>query len=65
MTATGSASSIPKRPCQTAVRVAGTVLKIPSMSFYEYCRLLQLEEPKLPDGLILSEFVKMSDAEKG
>jgi hypothetical protein len=35
------------------------------MSFYEYCRLLQLEEPKLPDGLILSEFVKMSDAEKG
>ena len=29
------------------------------MSFYEYCRLLQLEEPILPDKLRLTELVKI------
>ena len=32
-----------------------SVLKIPTMSFYEYCRLLDLDLPLLPEDLRLSE----------
>ena len=35
------------------------------MSFYEYCRLLQIEGPILPDNLKLTRLVKMSNAELG
>ena len=35
------------------------------MSFYEYCRLLQLEEPILPDKLRLTELVKMNPSQLG
>ena len=41
------------------------MLKIQTMSFYEYCRLLQLEEPVLPDKLKLTKLVEMSNAQLG
>lgn len=42
-----------------------SVLKIPTLSFYEYCRLLQLEEPVLPDKVKITKLVKMNRAELG
>ena len=35
------------------------------MSFFEYCKLLQLDVPKLPEKLRLSSLVNMSDSELG
>ena len=65
LTATGSASPI----LETGATDSGTGrwsdLKIPTMSFYEYCRLLQLEEPILSDSLKLTKLVKKSNAELG
>lgn len=63
LTATGSASPILEKGCADSGTGRWSVLKIPTMSFYEYCRLLRLEEPILPRELKLTELVKMSNAE--
>lgn len=65
LTATGSASPILEKGSADSGTGRWSVLKIPTMSFYEYCKLLQLDEPILPDHLKLTEFVKMSNAEIG
>jgi predicted AAA+ superfamily ATPase len=63
--ATGSASPILEKGSTDSGTGRWSVLKIPTMSFYEYCRLLQLDEPVLPENLRLTELVKMSKAEFG
>lgn len=63
LTATGSASPILEKGSTDSGTGRWSVLKIPTMSFYEYCRLLQLEEPILPDKLKLTKLVKMRNAE--
>lgn len=65
LTATGSASPILEKGAADSGTGRWSVLKIPTMSFYEYCRLLQLEEPILPDRLPLTDLVKMSNAQLG
>lgn len=65
LTATGSASPILEKGAADSGTGRWSVLKIPTMSFYEYCRLLQLEEPLLPHNLRLTEFVKKTNAELG
>lgn len=65
LTATGSASPILEKGATDSGAGRWSVLKIPTMSFYEYCRLLQIEEPILPDKLKLINLVKMSNAELG
>ncbi|MDE7390243.1 MAG: ATP-binding protein [Lachnospiraceae bacterium] len=61
--ATGSASPILEKGAADSGTGRWSVLKIPTMSFYEYCRLLGLEEPKLPENLKLTALVKMNKAE--
>lgn len=63
LTATGSASPILEKGTTDSGTGRWSILKIPTMSFYEYCRLLQLEEPVLPDNLKLTMLVKMNSAE--
>lgn len=63
--ATGSASPILEKGSTDSGTGRWSVLKIPTMSFYEYCRLLGLEEPELPENLRITGFVKMSKAELG
>ncbi len=63
--ATGSASPVLEKGSTDSGTGRWSVLKIPTMSFYEYCRLLALEEPALPDDLKLSELVKLDTAEVG
>lgn len=65
LTATGSASPILEKGAADSGTGRWSVLKIPTMSFYEYCRLLQLEEPILPDNLKMTKLVKMNNAELG
>lgn len=64
MTATGSASPVLEKGSADSGTGRWSVLKIPTMSFYEYCQLLQLEQcPQLPEKLRLTELVKLTDAE--
>lgn len=63
--ATGSASPVLERGSADSGTGRWSVLKIPTMSFFEYCRLLELDEPKLPEKLQLSKLVKMSREELG
>ena len=65
LTATGSASPILERGATDSGTGRWNVLKIPTMSFYEYCCLLQMEEPNLPDNLKLTNLVNMSQAQLG
>lgn len=65
LTATGSASPLLEKGAADSGTGRWSVLKIPTMSFYEYCRLLQLEEPILPDKLRLTELVKISQPQLG
>ncbi len=65
LAATGSASPVLEKGAADSGTGRWSVLKIPTMSFYEYCKLLRLEEPKLPEGLRLKELVKLSHAELG
>lgn len=65
LTATGSASPLLEKGATDSGTGRWSVLKIPTMSFYEYCRLLQLEEPILPDKLRLTELVKMNPSQLG
>lgn len=63
MAATGSASPVLERRSTDSGTGRWTILRIPTMSFYEYCRLLQLEEPEIPERLRLTELVKLPEAE--
>ena len=63
--ATGSASPVLEKGSADSGTGRWSVLKIPTMSFYEYCRLLDLDLPLLPDDLRLSELNHMSPTQLG
>ena len=65
LAATGSASPILEKGSTDSGTGRWSILKIPTISFYEYSKLLSLEEPELPDTLRLSKLVKMSHAQLG
>lgn len=63
--ATGSASPILEKGSADSGTGRWNILKIPTMSFYEYCNLLSLEAPKLPEDLRLTNLVNMDNAALG
>ena len=63
--ATGSASPVLEKGSADSGTGRWSVLKIPTMSFYEYCRLLELDLPLLPEDLRLSELKSMNPAQLG
>lgn len=63
--ATGSASPILEKGSADSGTGRWSVLKIPTMSFYEYCKLLNLDLHILQDNLRLSKLVNMSHAQLG
>ncbi len=65
LVATGSASPILEKGSADSGTGRWSILKIPTMSFYEYCRLLDLDLPILQDSLRLSMLVNMSHAQLG
>ena len=65
LTATGSASPILEKKSTDSGTGRWSVIKIPTMSFYEYCKLLQLDEPELTGNIRLTELINMSQGELG
>lgn len=65
LTATGSASPILEEGAADSGTGRWCVLKIPTLSFYEYCRLLQLDEPLLPHNLCLTKLINKTASELG
>ena len=64
LAATGSASPIIEDASTDSGTGRWTVIKIPTLSFYEYCQLLQLDDmPLLPDHLKITDIPKMENAE--
>ena len=65
LTATGSASPILEKGSAESGTGRWTVLKIPTLSFYEYCQLLQLKTPELPDGIRITDLAGMTSSQIG
>ncbi len=63
--ATGSASPILEKGSADSGTGRWSVLKIPTLSFYEYCKLLELDMPPLPEKPRLSQLVKMDHPQLG
>ncbi|AGA70627.1 putative ATPase (AAA+ superfamily) [Desulfitobacterium dichloroeliminans LMG P-21439] len=64
LTATGSASPIIQKGAADSGAGRWTMLKIPTLSFYEYCELLQLKErPALNSNIHLSELANLTKGE--
>lgn len=61
MTATGSASPVLKK--KTAESGAGrwTVIQIPTLSFFEYCEMLDLERPDLPADIKPTDLIRYNN----
>lgn len=65
LAATGSASPILEKGSADSGTGRWSILKIPTLSFYEYCMLLGLERPQLPEDLQVSGLVRKTEAELG
>jgi len=51
MVATGSASPVLKKKAAESGAGRWTVIQIPTLSFFEYCEMLDLERPDLPEDI--------------
>lgn len=63
MTATGSASPVLEKGAADSGTGRWSILKIPTLSFYEYCQLLQLDKPVMPSGLHLTGLIRLTEVE--
>ena len=62
--ATGSASPALIRGNQESGAGRWSVISVPTMSFYEYCELLNLERPDLPKDLKVTPLIHMTLPER-
>lgn len=62
--ATGSASPALVKGNQESGAGRWTVIQVPTMSFYEYCELLDLERPQLPKTLKMTQMFHMTQPER-
>ena len=62
--ATGSASPALMKGNQESGAGRWSVIQVPTMSFYEYCELLNLDRPKLPKNLKVTPLLHMSQQER-
>ena len=62
--ATGSASPALTKGNQESGAGRWTVIQVPTMSFYEYCELLDLERPQLPKTLKMTQMLYMTQPER-
>lgn len=62
--ATGSASPALIKGNQESGAGRWTVIQVPTMSFYEYCELLDLERPELPKTLKMTQMRYMTQPER-
>ena len=62
--ATGSASPALMKGNQESGAGRWTVIQVPTMSFYEYCELLNLDRPQLPKTLKMTQMLYMTQPER-
>lgn len=62
--ATGSASPALMRGNQESGAGRWSVIQVPTMSFYEYCELLNLDRPELPKALKATQMLRMTQQER-
>ena len=62
--ATGSASPALVKGNRESGAGRWSVIQVPTMSFYEYCELLNLDRPKLPKNLKVTPLLHMSQQER-
>lgn len=62
--ATGSASPALVRGNQESGAGRWSVIQVPTMSFYEYCEILNLERPDLPETLKITGLLHMSQQQR-
>jgi predicted AAA+ superfamily ATPase len=62
--ATGSASPALIKGNQESGAGRWTVIQVPTMSFYEYCELLELDRPQLPETLKMTQMLHMTQPER-
>lgn len=62
--ATGSASPALVKGNQESGAGRWSVIQVPTMSFYEYCELLNLDRPNLPKDLKVTPLLHMSQQER-
>lgn len=62
--ATGSASPALVKGNQESGAGRWSVIQVPTMSFYEYCELLDLDRPELPKDLKVTPLLHMSQQER-
>lgn len=62
--ATGSASPALMKGNQESGAGRWSVIQVPTMSFYEYCELLNLDRPELPSSLKATHMLRMTQQER-
>lgn len=62
--ATGSASPALIKGNQESGAGRWTVIQVPTMSFYEYCEILNLDRPELPKNLKMTQMLHMSQQDR-
>ena len=62
--ATGSASPALVKGTQESGAGRWSVIQVPTLSFYEYCELLDLDRPNLPKSLKVTALLHMSQQER-
>lgn len=64
MVATGSASPVIIKGNQESGAGRWTVVHVPTMSFYEYCELIGVEKPQLPEDLKITPLLHKTQQER-
>lgn len=62
--ATGSASPALMKGSRESGAGRWTVIQVPTMSFYEYCELLGIERPDIPENLKITSLLNKSQIER-
>ena len=64
MVATGSASPVLIKGSQESGAGRWSAIQVPTLSFYEYCELLNVDRPNLPDNLKITPLVYKTQQER-
>ena len=62
--ATGSASPVLVKGNQESGAGRWSVIQVPTLSFYEYCELLNLDRPEVPTTLKMTQLLRMTQLER-
>ena len=62
--ATGSASPALMRGSRESGAGRWSVIQVPTMSFYEYCELLNIDRPQIPEKLKITPMLRMTQQQR-